>query len=242
MKKLETNTFTLGNFEGPLDFLLHLIQKNEIEITDISLRQITEQFLQQWESEQESHLDSGAEFVGAAASLIALKSKSLLPKHEQLQNPEDLEPDPRFEIIHQLLDYCRFKQAAKELAHREQQQSAFYFRGNDLPVDPRKNLGIEHLSLEDLADLFKQVMSKSIAQKGCVHDEAWKVSDKILHIRDLIKDLKDIIFSALFSPAMGRTELIVTFLAVLELMKLGELRVIKDLATQQVIIVSSKKL
>src|SRR5262245_41172526 len=132
MKTLDSSTFTLDNFEGPLDFLVHLIQKDEIDIIDISLCKIIEQFCHQYKTEiLKSSLDSGAEFIGNIASLIWFKSKSLLPIPEQLENAEDLEPDPRFDMIHQLLDYCRFKQAAQELTQMEQQQCAFYFRGMD---------------------------------------------------------------------------------------------------------------
>ncbi len=237
MKNLDPETYSLDNFEGPLDFLLHLIQKHEIDIYDIPLHKITEQFLKKWGDWLEPDIDSGAEFIGTTSSLLWLKSKTLLPKHEQPETPEELEADPRFEIIHQLLDYCRFKQAAKELTEREMHQSAHYFRGGEA-VDVKKNLGIDHLSLQDLALMFQQILSKAKGHKGQVHEEIWKVADKITWIRHLLISQQKIEFGVLFAIELSREELIVTFLALLEMMKMGELRVIKDPIQQRILIVS----
>jgi segregation and condensation protein A len=230
------NTFiphivTLEIFEGPFDFLIHLIQKSEIDATAICLHKIIEQYLQQ----QESSLDSGAEFIGTAASLLWLKSKSLLPQIEQSQIAEDPTLDANFDMVNQLVDYCRFKQAAKELSHLEHQQSAFYSRGYDQAVDPKKNLGIEHISLHDLASLFQQVLSRIKEVQGDVRDEDWKVSDKISFLREILKQQNPLLFNALFMEEMSRIELIVLFLAILELMKSGEIRVVRD-QMQQIII------
>jgi len=239
MKKLAPNTITLDVFEGSFDFLIHLIQKSEIEATDVSLHKIIEQYLEKQDVDSEFHLDCGAEFIGTAASLLWLKSRSLLPQIEQLQISEETVQDPQFDIIHQLMDYCRFKQAAKELTQLEYKQSAFYPRGSEA-IDPKKTLGIEHISLEDLASLFQQILFRAKDHQGNVLDEAWKVSDKISHIQSLFIQNDRIIFYDLFSQEMSRVELIVIFLAILELMKSGELRVINDLVMQQVIILSTK--
>lgn len=239
MKNLENDTFLLNNFEGPLSFLLHLIQKNEIDIYEIDIQKITTQYLQKLEEILEPDVDNGAEFIGTAASLVCLKSRMLLPKHEQAANAEDEELDPHFEIIHQLIDYCRFKEAAKELAEREQAQNGFYSRGMDGNLEIKKPLGIEHISLEELANLFNQVMIKASSQKGLIHEETWRVSDKIILIRKQVRQggLK---FEELFTSQLSKEELIVTFLAVLELMKLGEIRVIKELNLGIVMIIGKQ--
>ena len=221
------DSFTLSNFEGPLDFLLHLIQKNEIDIYDVSLRGITEQFLHKWEEIASCNLDQGAEFVGHASFLLWLKSKTLLPLHEQEVTSEERELDPRFEIIHQLMEYCRFKQAGKDLVAIEQQQSGFFLRGSENP-GLKKPSGVEHLSLDDLAGLFKQVLAKSVPGKGSIHDEVFQVSDKIQEIQALLQIQSTFAFDALFSLDKVREELIVTFLAVLELMKMGVIQIIKQ--------------
>lgn len=229
-------TFRLENFEGPLDFLWYLIQKNEIDIYEIHLHQITRQFLEKLKDLSNLNLDASAEFLGTAACLVWMKSKHLLPKHEQEQLiQEDETEDPRFEIIHSLIDYSRFKEAGKGLAERELQQNAFYSRGAAMS-ETQKNLGIEHLSLEDLAFLFKNVLAKAETQKGQLHEEIWKVSDKIEAIRKQLMRDKRLLFGILFTPDRSRSELIVLFLAILELMKTGEVRIIRELSTQQVMI------
>jgi segregation and condensation protein A len=236
MKTIEDHIFALDNFEGSLDFLLHLIQKSEIDIYEIPLHKITEQYLVRLGELISPAVDSGAEFIGTAASLLLLKSKMLLPKQEQSETAEVEEIDPRFEIIHQLIEYCRFKEAAKEFSEREQKQNAFFPRGIEC-VDIKKNLGIEHLSMQDLASLFQQVMSKAVSHQGLIHEEVWLVADKIQLLRQSFKETQKIRFDAFFSPERSREELIVTFLAILELMKLGELRVINDPSEDAIFII-----
>lgn len=236
MKTTEHHIFALDNFEGPLEFLLHLIQKNEIDIYDVSIKRITDQYLAKLQEFTEYNVDIGAEFIGSAASLLLMKSKSLLPKHEQqMEIQEDSEPDPRFEIIHQLIEYCRFKDLAKTLSEREAGQGAFFGRGVDTP-EPKKFLGIEHLSISDLASLFQQVLAKASPRKGNIHEDEWRVSDKIAHIRTLGNEIRKIPFATLFTAEQSKEELIVTFLAILELMKMGEVRMIRENATHEVFI------
>lgn len=232
MKLQDQEIFSLDNFEGSLDLLWHLIHRNEIDIYEVALTQITKQYVEKIRELSSSGIDLGAEFISQAAALVWLKSKTLLPKHEQEEVLEE-EYDPQFEIIHQLLDYCRFKQAAKELAQREEQQSAFYARGVDEIVEAKKNLGINHLTLEDLATMFRQVLSRAASQKGVIHEEIWRVADKIKSIRSWLQEQKSIPFGLLFTAEKSREELIVTFLALLELMKVGEARVVGDLETRQ---------
>ncbi len=226
MNPLETCIFRLHNFEGPLDFLVHLVQKNEIDIYEVFLREVCMQYKQK--AAEHSDLDEGAEFVGNTSFLLWLKSKTLLPKHEQTEDSEPSDPDPQFEIIHQLLDYCRFKQAAKELSQLESKQSLFYARGSDAIPDVKKPLGIEHLSLEDLASLFQKIVAKAAVEPKCIEEENWRVQDKITLIRHLLKDQQKIAFEVLFTAEMSRGELIVTFLAMLELIKMGVLKAIRD--------------
>jgi segregation and condensation protein A len=222
---INVETFALENFEGPLDLLWYLITRQEIDIYQIPIIEITHQYLSKHKQSTEN-LDHGAEFIALAASFIWFKSKALLPKHEQ-QQEQNLEedPDPHFDIIHHLVDYCRFKQAAKDLASLEEQQGVYYARGVE-EQDVRKNLGIHHLSLDDLATLFQQILSKSVPQKGIIKEEEWKVSDKIHYLREWLARQKKIDFTMAFNPIMGRMELIVTFLALLEMMKSGEAKVV----------------
>lgn len=235
MEQRETYTVKLENFEGPLEFLLHLVQKDEIDIYDIRLQKVTDQFIEEMKS---SDIDSGAEFIGTLASLLLLKSKMLLPKHEQISESEDEEVDPHFNIIHQLIDYCRFKNAGKDLVKMEYEQQAHFHRGISGDSSVKLPLGIEHLSLDDLAFLFQDIVSKAEAQHGHLQEENFRVSDKIKMVRKFLHNMGQIPFEAIFQKGRSKEELIVTFLALLELMKLGEACVVKDSATQRTLIIS----
>jgi segregation and condensation protein A len=239
MKKLNPNTISLESFEGSFDVLIHLIQKNEIEAASISLYEIILQFIEKQNSISNFDLDFGAEFISPAASLLLLKSQSLLPQNELLLNSDETVEDPHFDIIHHLLDYCRFKQAAKELIQLENYQSNFYPRGNDF-FEPKKPNGIEHVSLEELASIFKSVIQRAKTSQGNIVDEPWKISDKLLYIRELLEQKNNFSFSALFLPSMCKRELIVIFLAILELMKSGEVSIINDPSIQQIIITNNR--
>lgn len=237
MMNQEINTFTLDNFEGPLDFLLHLIQRSEIDIYTIPIQQIIDQYAKKMGVDSDMCVDNGAEFIATASTLLWLKSKMLLPKHEQAAGPEEEQHDPRFEIIHQLIEYCRFKEAAKELSEREKRQGAYYLRGMDEP-ELKKPLGLEYLTLDDLSLIFKDLLAKAEIKKGTIHEEEWRVADKIRWIRQLKKETPHLPFEVAFSSGRSKMELIVTFLAVLEMMKMGEIRVVKDIETQRIMITS----
>lgn len=224
MKLTEPQIFSIANFEGPIDFLWHLINKQEIDIYEIALQQLIKQY-----DFCHADIDVGAEFIATTAALVCLKSKMLLPKHEQeLLDIEEESADPHFEIIHQLVDYCRFKQAAKTLTELEEQQSAFYLRGAEVAPERKKQFGIDHISLEDLASLFQQLLSKTSVQPKTIEEEEWRVADKITMLKQLSRGCSLLKFTEVFTSDKGRVELIVTFLALLELIKLGMLKVIKS--------------
>lgn len=226
-------TFSLHNFEGPIEFLLHLIQKDEIDIYDVSLQSLTAQFLKKWQEWQEGTVEKGAEFIGTLSYLVLLKSRALLPRQDLEETVEE-EEDPHFEIIHHLIDYCRFKQAAKILSERQDQQNAYFVRGTT-PYEWKKPLGIEHISLDDLAALVQNLMSRTTS-KPQIQEEHWRVADKIHSLRLQLKKESTISFYSLFTADKSRPELIVTFLAVLELMKLGEMTVGKETASQTILL------
>lgn len=229
----------LENFEGPIELLFQLVQQSEIDIYEVRLQSVTEQFMRII-TENPLAIDQGAEFISTAAILMLLKSKALLPPKEQEDEPlEKEEEDPNFELIYHLVDYCRFKEAAKQLSSLEQQQHSFYSRGLTAGQTLRKPLGIEHLSLEDISELFKVIAAKTTEKKGFVEGEAWKLADKIDELRKDLSLVEKIDFYKLFSYDKLRLELIVTFLAVLELMKLGELSVIREIETGALFIVSN---
>lgn len=239
MLNTEPLVFALDNFEGPIDFLYYLVNKKEVDLSDIQLKKITEQYLLKMESSSGSNIETGAEFLGTISLLLWLKSRLLIPQDEVPETIED-HSDPHFEIIHQLIEYCRFKEAGKELQELEQRQNGCFMRGAEAG-EAKRTLGIEHLSLEDLSALFKQLMQKAVPKIGKIQREVWQVADKIPFIRKLLKKGDNIAFEELFSVSYCREELIVTFLALLELMKLGEVIVGIEEATQKVVITSAER-
>lgn len=240
MRNTEPLVFALDNFEGPIDFLYYLVNKNEVDLTEISLKKITEQYLLKLCSSDTGNVETGAEFLGTISLLLYLKSRLLLPQHEMPVTMGEEHPDPKFEIIHQLIEYCRFKEAGKELQHLEQRQNVCYMRGVD-DGEAKKTLGIEHLSIEDLSVLFKQIMQKAAPKRGKIERDAWQVADKIPVIRRMLKLEKKIYFEALFAGDYCREELIVIFLALLELMKLGDAFVGLETETQKAVITSCER-
>lgn len=226
MKINEKYNITLANFEGPLEFLLYLVQKNEIDLHDIRLHKITEHFINEM---RDPEINLAAEFISTLASLLWLKSKLLLPKHEEkIISSHEEEPDPHFDVIHQLIDYCRFKEAGKTLITLEEQQNAFFPRGISGDYNTKIPSGIHHLSLEDLSLIFNEALQKAEANKGKVREEHFLVSDKISFLKRSLKLKSFLCISDIFHKECCKEELIVCFLAILELMKNGELEIVQE--------------
>lgn len=215
-------TFTLDNFEGPLEILMHLIHKQEIDIYEVMLQHLTDQF---------THLssfdvDHGAEFIGITATLMLLKSKRLLPSHLSEKEVEEEEIDPCFEMLQQIIEYCRFKEAAKHLSELEQERQALYTRGVIAsPAAPRE-FSVDPFGLNDLMQIFQKMMKQAESRKRIIQAEPIQIGDKIAHIRERIVS-SELCLTDLFNPSLSRLELIVLFLAVLELLKLGEARAVE---------------
>lgn len=234
MKSFESLQFALPNFQGPLDLLLYLVQRGEVDIHNLELQKITGQYL---EREQEAlSLEQSSAFINDTGYLLWLKSRTLLPLKPQEDETVPEEPDPHFEIIHHLVDYCRFKEAAKILAQREEEQNDYFPRGGIDHPHLGKPLGLDHLSLEDLALLFNQILSKASAGNRIIKGETWILADVIKQVLHTLQLHQKIGFTVLFSHEKVREELIVTFLAVLELMKEGKILVVRDKATNEVLI------
>lgn len=145
-------------------------------------------------------------------------------------------------MIHHLIDYCRFREAAKELSSREQNQCGVYYRGLDEVPNPGMTLGIEHLSLDDLSAVFEQALEKAASGLGSIDEEEWRVPDKIRDIRRQIKQEERLSIAALLTPGKSRNELIVTFLAMLELIKIGDIAIIRETATDQIWIIGGENM
>lgn len=211
-------------FEGPLDLLLYLIKKEEIDIYDIPIAKITDQYLEYLELMKLLDLNIAGEFLVMAATLLHIKSKMLLPPDE-VPGGEEEEEDPRAELVRRLLEYKKFKEAAGELAQMEAKQRHFFARiGAGVP---EAELGREatffEASLFDLITAFTKVLKeipKDVFYR-VIKDE-FTVSQKIHDILHLLVAKKKIFFADLFKAARNKFEIITTFLALLELIKIRE--------------------
>lgn len=211
--------FSLPNFEGSLDFLLRLIQREEIDIYDVPIQELIRQHLA---GEEEEKLVQGTEFIGAAAWLILQKSNTMLPKERQSVDELEVAPDPHFEVIHHLIDYCRFKRAAKELCLFEEKAAACYFRAIE-PPEEKGWLLVNSVSFAELSHIFQEAMKRAVQKSPEIYEEPWRVADKIKAIRSSLQQISSFPIMHLFLPSQSRLEIIVIFLAILEMMKMGEL-------------------
>jgi len=214
-------------FEGPLDLLLHLIKKNELSITDIPIATITEQYLATLELMQGLNLDVAGEFLVMAATLIHIKSRMLLPPGEE-EGEDEEEGDPREELIRRLLEYQRFKEAAGELEKREILMRDVFVRSPDLPEDVEP-AGFGGLSLFDLISALRQVLERFPEER--IHEvtlEKISVREKMNFLLDDLRRRGKVIFQSLFEAAASRMEVVVTFLAMLELVKIRAIRVMQE--------------
>ncbi len=213
-------------FEGPLDLLLYLIKKEELDIYDIPIAKITDQYLEYLELMQLLDLNIAGEFLVMAATLIHIKSRMLLPK-DQMQEEEALEEDPRAELVRRLLEYKKFKEAAGELAHMASRQKGFFPRlATERPAADHEAARVEFFeaSLFDLITAFTKVMKdipKDIFHQ-VVKDE-FTVSEKIHDIYHMLVEKPVLYFTELFRQAKNKLEVITIFLALLELIRLKEI-------------------
>lgn len=218
----------LDVFEGPLDLLLYLIQKEEVDIYDIPIAKITDQYLEYLELMQLLDLNIAGEFLVMAATLMHIKSKLLLPPDQSEE--EKAEEDPRAELVRRLIEYKKFKEAASELSVMESQHKHFFARvGSGVNKDdlPKEDEYFE-ASLFDLITAFTKVLRdipKGVFYK-VVKDE-FTVSEKIHDILHMLVDRKSLFFTQLFKAAKNKFEIITIFLAVLELIKIKEIIVIQ---------------
>ncbi|HSR13090.1 MAG TPA: segregation/condensation protein A [Thermodesulfobacteriota bacterium] len=218
----------LESFEGPLDLLLYLIKKNEIEISDIPITVITQQYLEYLEMMKNLNLDIAGEFLLMAATLLHIKSKMLLPPQEGEEEGEENEEDPRAELVRRLMEYQRFKEAAMELSKGPLLDREVFVRnffGEEIPGDTEEKDAGE-ASLFDLLEAMKRVLENLPAEEiQEISSDHLNIKDKILEIMERLWDVDTVLFTDLFRPTTPRREVILTFLAMLELMRLRMIRV-----------------
>ncbi len=219
----------LDIFEGPLALLLYLIKKNRVDIYDIPISTITEQYLEYIEVMRSMNLDVAGEFLLMASTLLHIKSKLLLPPQDSEEEPE--EEDPREELVRKLIEYQRFKLAAEELIKRRLLGRDVFKRRNTSFLDGLKEedqiIEIEDLSIMELISAFKEILKRLPEDtKGLEFTvDRFRVTDRINSILEVLSEEKSVRFDELFIPTAPRGEIIVTFLAILELARLKMIRI-----------------
>ncbi len=226
-------------FEGPLDLLLHLIDKNKFNIFDIPIVEITEQYMEYLDKLTAEGVDKLSDFLVMAATLISIKAKMLLPEPE---SEEEDEEDPRAELVRALLEYKMYKYASIELRDMELDAEKTLYKHETIPseiknmkedIDPADVIGDTTIVL--LNEIFLQIMKREndkidpVRSKfGNITKEEIRVEDRMAEIRGSLKGLKSINFRTLLSEKRGKLNIIVSFLAVLELIKSGAVSVRQD--------------
>jgi segregation and condensation protein A len=219
-----TYTIDLPIFSGPLDLLLHLIDRQELDITAISLAQVTAQYLAQIEQLKQNRLDNLIDFLVVGARLTVIKSRALLPETLSFAGDEEEEEDPAAALIRQLKQYKRFKQAAAWLSEREEKGWRTYLRVAP-PPKVEKQLDLSGVTVYTLYTAVLDVLSQLSAQEesvSLVKPRRITIEQQINRLRYRLKQQRPFLFHDLLSPQRDRTELSVTLLAMLELIKRQE--------------------
>ena len=217
-------------FEGPLDLLLHLIKENKVDIYDIPIAVITGQYLQYIEMMEELNLDVAGDFLVMAATLIHIKSRMLLPVDEEAPGEEE---DPRLELIQRLLEYQTFKDASLGLREKEEEWMNIFHRE---PVKDEEaeaesaepELYLFDVNLFDLIGAFKKILDTAPPEAVRITREALTVKDKISHIMEMLENNDTVRFEDLFKEDRSRIQIVVTFVALLELIRLGLVRAYQE--------------
>ncbi|OGQ17240.1 MAG: hypothetical protein A3B70_06630 [Deltaproteobacteria bacterium RIFCSPHIGHO2_02_FULL_40_11] len=214
----------LDTFEGPLDLLLYLIRKNEMDICEIEISKITQQYLDFINAMRVLDVDLASEFIVMAATLIYIKSKLMLPKPELEEG--EVEEDPREALIRRLLEYQKYKWAAEELEKKP-------YLGEDIhrvqisqehvEVDFDPQTGLKEVGVFELALVFHDILKRSQKTYHEVEYDVYNIEDKILEMVEILKSKfnERVLFHTLFSKEASKGEIVVTFLAILELTKMG---------------------
>ncbi|MGH4125651.1 MAG: segregation/condensation protein A [Clostridium sp.] len=226
------------NFEGPFDLLLHLIKKNEMDIYDINIYEITSQYLEHIKTMKEMDLEVTSEFIVIAATLIQIKSKRLLPKNKEEISKEE-ENDIEAELLNKLIEYRKYKVIAENLKMLEQGAGIMFSKKPEIIEEDNKNTKeidfLKNVTMLDLYNLYNNLMQQyinkmnvdNIINKKILVDE-YKIEDKMEELKDALDLFGKVYFSKLIIGYSSKIEVIVTFLALLELIKIRSVRVLQE--------------
>lgn len=239
---MEEMKYKLESFEGPLDLLLTLIKKNKVSIWDIPIVEITDQYLEAISGIEKAMLDNTGEFIILASQLLYIKSKMLLPKDE-----EEDEEDPREELAQRLYEYKKIKEASYEMRKSEFSSKHMVFREEEAIKFPIPEYNIDH-TIDELIDAFDTILARRIRRAkpekrafyGIVGRELVSVDDMVIKIENVLQARRKVEFSSLFKPEDSRPEMIATFMALLEMIKLNRIRADYDDKKKEFIISEHK--
>lgn len=244
-------TIRLDAFEGPLDLLYHLIEKNEIDIYDIPIAALTDQYLAYLDTAEDRNMDGLSEFLVMAATLLEIKSKLLLPKPKrETEETEETEQDPRAELVQRLLEYKKIKEVTNEWKERAERAAKVFYKPADQAIAKlrqQEEMPLEDflagVTMDDLYRAFQEVMRRKEAKIDhvrssfrAVEPDLFTIQDKMEYIRDLLILQPQITFSGMFRRQVQKIEKVVTFLALLELIKHKEVQVIQNAAFAEICI------
>jgi len=243
MAKQEEYKVDLEVFEGPLDLLLYLIRKDEVDIYNIPIERITTQYMEYLGVMRMLDLNIAGEFIVMAATLMMIKSRMLLPMEDRGEEEEEEEADPRWDLVRQLVEYKKFKDIANQLQEREfHQENIFEFGGKSvIAVEPDDaGLTLQDVGLFDLIAAFSEVLKKAPPEQlGEIAADRYTVADKIDYLLKTVRGGGALRFSQMFSRMASRNEIICTFLALLELLRLRQITAEQDARFGDIVITGS---
>jgi segregation and condensation protein A len=234
----------LETFEGPMDLLLHLIDKAEIDIYDIPINEITEQYLDHIKKMEELDLDVTSEFLLMAATLLEIKSKMLLPNEKKLEGEqlELKETDPRFELVQRLLEYKKYKYVSQELQDYEEIQRKVYYKPKeDILVFEKEEEEIEEMDLEKLVEALNNLLRKNkntitSINMDEIQKEEYTLDESMEKIKIKLEEEEEIKFSNLFDKSSNKKEIVTIFLSILELIRLKYITIMQENNFSEIII------
>lgn len=239
--------FRLQVFEGPLDLLLHLIDKNKVNIYDIPIVEITEQYMEYVKQMDKQDLNLVSEFLVMAATLLDIKAKMLLPKDPEILDEEE---DPRAELVEKLLEYKRYKYMSYELKDRQIDAEKSMYKKPTVPDEVKKyeppvdlEKLLDGITLKKLNDIFAEVIKRQAdkidpirSKFGKIEKEEVNIEEKIVQVMDYISENRHCSFKKMLSGQHSKMQIIVTFLAILELMKTGKINIVQNNIFDDIII------
>lgn len=240
-------TFKLEDFEGPLDLLLYLIEKNKMDIYTIEIASITDQYIAYLEKTPKEALESLSEFIVMASTLLYIKSKMLLPSNPAIEEEEE---DPREELIHRLLEYKKVKYVAEKLDECQMHSDNFYFRNNsaniivDKPSIDYETL-FEGITLHTLYETFQNLLQQQITQEvhtntmkqEIVQKDIYTIEEKTIYLLNLLELHPKQSFFELFTKNTSKIEKIVTFMALLELVHKKKVALYQEYPLKDIVII-----